>query len=605
MENKASLVLNKIKNSKISHVVASCLIYFFVRINQTDFLKMVYYRNFTRGTLAYTVYDYLFPYEISSLIILIAIILLTFKMRKCKVRYYDILIGTMAGLFSIWGISFRLDDTWNLTMGSRICMMITIIYVLGSICVFAVAKGYVMQIVESITTYDKESKLSKVSDKQLYSFIFISAIWMIWLVFRYPGGLQWDELRQIDMILDHNLYTQHWPIMTTLYYGGLVNLGKVVFGSDSFGLFLAILIQLLYCAFVASFALKVLKKLEIKCVFRNITLLIFALNPIIARFVSTASKDSLYAFTLLWVCSLLTEFLFLNESGEAIYIEIAIASILLCLVRKNGNITILPIVLLIAVVIVKDLLTKKTFNKSMALVAMALLIGIMIESITSNAAAAMGIPKGPFKESLSVPLQQTARLARDYSEVVTDEDKEILGRVIDFDYIAGAYDPKISDPVKDTYYGENMGDFVAYLKIWTKYLFKAPSIYIQAFLHMNGDFVDVNSYFIELSKIDPEADSRFMPTVLEGKFRVFTDFYEGFPLVWPLCNVGIQSWLAIYMLFVAFDRKSYNLSVVALISVLTICVCLMGPTFVNKGIRYLLPIMVINPFLVNLFINEK
>lgn len=596
------------------NIFASLLVYFVVRVNQTNVLDMLYNREYTKGTLGYTLYDCLFPYEVSSLIILMSIAFFVIKAPRIDINWCGVISAIGLGLSSILGISFRMNGTWNLATSAN-CIGITSIYVIGFVVLIAVVIGYAEKVIIYLNAREisDDSKilclLKVIVDNKKYSFLFTILCWSVWLVFRFPGGIQWDEFNQINMFLDHNIKSQHWPFFTTLYYGGFVYFGIALFHSENIGLFFSIIGQMIYGAAIVTYTLSVLKRNDSKSIFRTITMLVFAINPIIARYITTASKDAVYAMTMLWLCSTITDFLICGNRSKSTYIRLSLCSIVLCLTRKNGVYTLVPVIVLMLLFSVfskdeiecKESVDKKelSFKREILTAIVVLCLGIVIESTSTNALAAMGIKKGPMQESLSVPLQQTARLSRDYPEIVSDEDRTIINKVIDFDYIGKAYNPKNSDAVKDTYYGKNISDFVGYMKVWTKYLVKVPSIYIQAFFHMNGDFLDVNVKHIELSKLDVEVTNRFEPFSMEGKFRIFTDFYEGLPLLWPFCNVGIQSWLSVYIILYFISKRMKKEVILSLPAVITLGICLMGPTFSNQGIRYLLPVMVVNPFVWN------
>lgn len=606
-------MLRSIKNSWFKcflYIIMYVSIYVVFSVNQTNVLQLINDLKGTGRALVYAIYDSFFPYRFSSFVVVVALLLLILNAPEISVRWYDLIVSLCAGVTSLIGISLRSIGSWNLIKAN---LFISVIYTIGFMCFFTVIKAYIMLALKKLEAFEiTENKfwtiINEIIDSKVFSFLFVFGMWLVWLILRYPGGVQWDEFVQIKQFLAHNITTQHWPVATTVYYGGFVYAGKVLLGSENIGLFLAILFQILYGAMITSYVLSILKKCKIQVVYRVITMLILTFNPIIARYISTASKDAAYAVTVLWLCGISVEFFVCkNDYKIRDLVRVAVCSVLLCLLRKNGSYTIISVLfVVVASFVFAKLRAKQTMkNAQLIFIVLALVSGVIVESIFSSVLACNGIPKGSFRESLSVPLQQTARLAKEAPDMVSEEDKRIINQVIDFDYIASAYYPKVSDAVKDSYYGTSFSDFLAYIKVWTKYLVKAPSIYFEAFFHMNGDFIDVNANHIELTKLDPEVTDRFMPWSIEGKFRVFTDFYERFPLIWPICNVGIQSWFCVYLLLVAIDRKDISKVIICLPAVITLFVCLLGPTFENQGIRYMVPIIVANPFVVNYFIEEK
>ena len=88
---------------------------------------------------------------------------------------------------------------------------------------------------------------------------------------------------------------------------------------------------------------------------------------------------------------------------------------------------------------------------------------------------ALDITPGSRREMLSVPFQQTARYVRDYADEVTEEERDAIDRVLDYDTIGEVYDPNISDPVKKTFNEDaDSEDLKAYFKVWFQMFLKHP-----------------------------------------------------------------------------------------------------------------------------------
>jgi hypothetical protein len=71
----------------------------------------------------------------------------------------------------------------------------------------------------------------------------------------------------------------------------------------------------------------------------------------------------------------------------------------------------------------------------------------------------------------SVPFQQTAALVYHKEEVIEEEDKLIIGKILDYDGLKENYNPELSDPVKNTYnkYATDE-DMKEYFGVWFKYI---------------------------------------------------------------------------------------------------------------------------------------
>lgn len=62
-----------------------------------------------------------------------------------------------------------------------------------------------------------------------------------------------------------------------------------------------------------------------------------------------------------------------------------------------------------------------------------------------------GVQPGSKREMLSVPFQQTARYINCYPDEVTQEEKNAIDKVLDYEHIADNYNPEASDQVKNTF----------------------------------------------------------------------------------------------------------------------------------------------------------
>lgn len=52
------------------------------------------------------------------------------------------------------------------------------------------------------------------------------------------------------------------------------------------------------------------------------------------------------------------------------------------------------------------------------------------------------------KEMFSLPFQQTARYVKEYGDEISEEEREIIAKVLDYDSLAEIYEPMTADPVK-------------------------------------------------------------------------------------------------------------------------------------------------------------
>ena len=210
------------------------------------------------------------------------------------------------------------------------------------------------------------------------------------------------------------------------------------------------------------------------------------------------------------------------------------------------------------------------------------------------------------KEMLSIPFQQTARFLAHYPDDVSDEERKIIGQVLDVDTIAHKYNPLLSDNVKGTYHG-NKDSLKAYLKVWAKMFFIHPDIYFDAagelcygFFYPNviqrdhvlpGIYIGTNATE-QIYLVSPEWLKPFV-SILE----YYGYFWERVPAFSFFYNTAIQIWFVIWMVVVVVYRRDRAKLIILVPSIIGVLVCIASPTWWHNGFRYALPIICANPFI--------
>ena len=88
------------------------------------------------------------------------------------------------------------------------------------------------------------------------------------------------------------------------------------------------------------------------------------------------------------------------------------------------------------------------------------------------------------------------------------------------------------------------------------------------------------------------------------KLSDFILAFENFPLFYPVCNCAVQVWLALYLTMTAFFRCRARLLILLVPSVVSVLICVAGPTFFHNGLRYALPVIFANPFLFSICLQK-
>lgn len=213
---------------------------------------------------------------------------------------------------------------------------------------------------------------------------------------------------------------------------------------------------------------------------------------------------------------------------------------------------------------------------------------------------------------LSLPFQQTARYVRDYGDDVTEEEKEVIGKVLDYNKIADVYMELTSDPVKTTYHAESTNDLIAYFKVWFKQFWKHPLCYVEATWNQN--------YYLFAPNIDnivynkdctiaheimeqmgmQEQISFHVPEKMNGICSIMVSYYtllHRLPVIGMLSNVGFYI-ILLWMITFFFLKDGRKRELWLLLPLwLTFLIIIASPQIQNQP-RYAFPIIYAMPILI-------
>ena len=203
-------------------------------------------------------------------------------------------------------------------------------------------------------------------------------------------------------------------------------------------------------------------------------------------------------------------------------------------------------------------------------------------------------PANP-NETLSIPLQQTARYVRDFGDEVTDAEREAIDRVVQYGALADTYDPNLADPVKSYINrAEATGaDRQAYLKVWAAQTLRQPVSALEAFVNLNYGWLypGVQNPCWSYS---PVGDNAYVtrPAALDTLEHLLDKLDYAFllpVLSWPE-NLGLAAWGLLALGAWLAARGVKQLGGALAVQYLTLLMCLFGPVFYGHG-RYGWPLL--------------
>lgn len=522
--------------------------------------------------------------------------------------YRGYVLPVLFAVFMLLGVSYRNLGSWDQCFGSGLNFIKSAVAFTGYVILFKGILQEVFALLERMNTLkdSKSSLLLWLFGPKCFFHVFstIFLLWMPFILLSYPGGSCVDVSYQIKEVLGEAPFSTQQPLVHTLLVGGCVKLGYLLLHSYNAGLFFYILLQSLVFAAILAYSVETLRKRKVPNSFLAVGLGIYGLVPIYANFASMAIKDTLFAAFLLLYVVFMAECLWEFEIGGRLSVRagtgMAVAAALTMLFRNNGIYVILAGTAAFAVFLWKPrrkvciAAAKRLFN-------WGILIGpfVIYFLLTIGLSQVLHAENVGSREMLSLPLQQTARYARDYGEEITDEEKRAIEAVLgEYSTLGEVYDPDISDPVKNRFSAKaSPQELAAYFKVWALQFAKHPDAYVQAaFQGAYGWFYPGVNNSIRYEGLLPIFYRPALLAGVERRLNGWYEFWDSIPLLGLLQNAGFYTWsLFVFIAFVRKKRKKAEL-VLCMPACVSLLICIASPAFFLH-IRYAFPIMFTMPFL--------
>lgn len=531
-------------------------------------------------------------------------------LRKSKLEFA---ISAIFGLCMILGQSFQVTNSLNCVFGGFFYCSVTFVRLVGYIFFFFVTIKWLIQ-----RLYDRDSitflqgktcgKISsKVFEKHAFGipFLIIIICWLPYMIACFPGVVQWDGLRQLTNAFHLSSSDNSHPLFTTLLMGGAMKLGRM-FGSDNLGIFFYVFPQMLIAAGITAYSIMKMKKMKSPYWLRWITLGYFSLISMWPLYAVSMFKDTLFYIIFLVYIILLIDILFYKDSfwkNRKNLIALVIVLILLELIRPNG---IHIVILSMPIAVIAGWKGWKNY-KAWICVILAISAYFCFNNII---VPALGVSPGRVQEAFCIPFQQTARYIKEYPDEVTEQEKQAISKVLEYELMAEKYDPEFVDPVKSLYKSDASNEEIAgYFKVWFQQFCKHPGVYFEATLNGSYGYLYPNKteYREGLGAYEITSD----PAIYTGEFDIsmipqlkcFRKILENMsyivrsiPIIGLLFSNGIYTWILLFCIVALLKHYNWRYIVPYIPAVIVVLFCIASP--VNAYIRYMRPVMVTTPMLV-------
>jgi hypothetical protein len=419
----------------------------------------------------------------------------------------------------------------------------------------------------------------------------ILACWLPYLFAVWPGTVSNDSITQLMEIYGVKALSNGNPLFQTGLIWLSAGIGQGIFASADAAVALYVIPQGILMALLLGFAVSLTasggapKWLVLLC------LLFFALCPIFPLFAWCVGKDANFAMAVLWLT--LTVWKMIRTGKPTTWDTVSLsASAVLCVLLRNAGVGLAAVTL--AAVLAWSLVCKNKIWRGTlyALTCMACALFILYTALIPLVSA----EPSPEAETLSVPLQQVARVVTD--ESLPSEYYAAIDAVLPVDRLKAAYNGELSDPVKNLWRETATPEQKrAFFKAWASLGLKRPATYFSAFFHNSYSYV-MPGY---VSTIKPTflLGAEGTTTQLKGKFdftvnpraealkvvfkRLLT--YAPFRIV---AAPGLYGWIVLFALAVMLATRKWRMLSCMLPALLTLAGCLFSP--VNGYFRYAMPV---------------
>lgn len=453
---------------------------------------------------------------------------------------------------------------------------------------------------DSVVVYDKRASI-----KFYVSACFVLALlWLPHLIVKYPAASCWDSWMMLWEYRNYRITDFH-SVYYSILFGYFAKLFEPI-GKAEVGLFLFVLIHYFVLVIVFAYSLWILKfRMNFRNTVVGIVCAIYLVCPYIIEYHGVIYKDTLYSAAVALLTFCIIDFALDEDSFCKSKIRIfllAAAVFNTALSRINGP------YLIVAVLIV--MLAYSLIRKKRRLPIVIILVSLSIAMAFSDfLERKYNVLKSDNISGFSMLFQQTARYVKYHGDEISPEEAEIIDAVIAYDGLGDRYNPRIADPVKNTY-THNKEALKPYLKLWLKQFLRHPVCYFNSLMEQNYSLftpeVDDNyslyrdmDYGIEIGKeiIISETTIFYEPLFNEPPYlakakQLAIQEYEhlhNVPIISLLGNVSFYFYCLVFLIVISV-RNKIDVVLPLIPSVICLGFVVIGPVLYGHS-RYMFPIV--------------
>lgn len=469
----------------------------------------------------------------------------------------------------------------------------------------------------------KEYKYFTANKKSIFVIALVFFIsYLPFFMYYYPGNINTDNMGSFYQITGMKPYSNFQPILYTLIFGGLWNLGKLIFGTSTAGVAVYTVFQMLCTSMVFSIILYYMAKRKIDLKWRIITFLFLLLNPMNGWFAVRAEKGMLFHLTFILVVLGIIDIVknkeeFFEKKWKPICF--IIATILMIFIRNNG---IYGFILAIPFLI----LACKQILKKILVLCMTILITIL--AVQGPIYRIFNINYSNPAEALSIPMQQFARISKYAGDRISEEDKKTIEKYfkVTSEELAENYTPWFADTVKWVFDSEEFkNDKLTFILQYMKFYFKFPVQSTLSIIFNTGNNYCPNFNVWGIVRNFGNETQEIYATVGAGDKEYFEKFMSTYPIEHQkiinfsyldtlnkelikiplfsdlLSNIGLYFWMLVLCFAYCIYTKKYE-NIVMLLPVIGLWITTVAAPMVD--LRYIYPMFLTIPLYIGIIVKD-
>ncbi len=511
---------------------------------------------------------------------------------------------------------YSVNGFWDFLISLLKIILFSVIFTIVHYLILKLKNKLSEKVHEMKKKTDTKSRIEKY--KGIIYFLIIIICWIPALLAFYPVLLNYDGLVQLRDVAIQQIYTRH-PIIHTLLLGVFYKFGYAHLGSCANGMLMFSIFQMTVMASIFSYSVRFVEERTDKKWLRNISLIFYAIFPFNQLFPLMTTKDVLFAgFVLLFIIELY-KILENSNNKNLNHIVLVIITVIMLSFRNNAVYAIIASIPFIIMVFKKD-------SRLLKILLSCVIVIVAYKTLNNGLIYITKATRDSNQEKMSVFSQATAKICKEKSDELTDDEKEKISFYFDdYEELGKVYEANISDKTKAMTNCDNVdNNIVDFLKFMGHLGIKYPRQFVDSFLNTTRGYWYIcdNSFnqihhnefpetkgcleltFDEFTEIVlREKENSKWPEVQKFYRKAFCENeYTKIPVLYVIFQPAIYFYIVLGFLLYSIYKREKNEILIGTFLFLYFVTCFLGPVAI---IRYIYAVIVSVPVLSSMVLKKK